>query len=106
MVICDHKAHGYTRLLKGADKSHYIATETAYVDELESCSMNEDGIQRKADIVSAFSLITGISIEKDKLRRVLHYWKGKRSTAEVPNMLMHGSLIQSVQPVNNRRIAL
>ena len=85
----DEIAHGYTRLLRGADQSHYIATETAYVDDLESCSVNAEGIQRKADIVSAFCLITGISISMDKLRRVLHDWKGKRSTAEAPDMFIH-----------------
>ena len=43
----DNIAHGYTRLLRGEDQSHYIATETAYVDDLESCSVNAEGIQRK-----------------------------------------------------------
>ena len=56
----DEIAHGYTRLLNGECRSHYVATEMDIVDDLESCSVNAVGIKRKADIVSAFCLITGI----------------------------------------------
>jgi hypothetical protein len=63
-----------TRQLQAADQTMYTSTETAYVDDLVSCCLTPEQIQRKADIVSAFCLITGIIISIDKLRRVVHTW--------------------------------
>ena len=77
------------RMIRAADQSHYATSETGYVDDLISTALDAAGIQRKADIVSAFCLITGISISMDKLRRVLHDWKKQPSTSEVPDMFIH-----------------
>ena len=77
-----------TRQLQAADQTMYTSTETAYVDDLVSCCLTPEQIQRKADIVSAFCLITGITISIDKLRRVVHTWS-RRPLTDTPVMYIH-----------------
>ena len=84
----DEISQSSTRQLQAADQTMYSSTETAYVDDLVSCCLTPDQIQRKADIVSAFCLITGITISVDKLRRVVHTWS-RRPLTETPVMYIH-----------------
>jgi hypothetical protein len=85
----DEINQGTVRMLRAADQTHYASQESAYVDDLNSCTLSTDEIQRKADIVSAFCLVTGISISMDKIRRVLHDWKRQPSDTVVPDMYIH-----------------
>jgi hypothetical protein len=84
----DEISQSSTRQLQAADQTMYSSTETAYVDDLVSCCLTPDQIQRKADIVSAFCLITDITISVDKLRRVVHTWS-RRPLTETPVMYIH-----------------
>ena len=43
--------------------------EIAYVDDIESSTFSSTAMQRKADIVSAFCILTGIQLSHTKLRR-------------------------------------
>jgi hypothetical protein len=85
----DEINQGTVRMLRAADQTHYASQESAYVDDLNSCTLSTEEIQRKADIVSAFCLVTGISISMDKIRRVLHDWKRQPSNTVVPDMYIH-----------------
>ena len=85
----DEEAQHATRRIRTSNQTCYSATETAYVDDLMSGTLTAVAMQRKADIVSAFCLITGISISMDKLRRVLHDWQPKEHSITTPDMLIH-----------------
>ena len=85
----DELATNATRPIRTNNQAHYDSTETAYVDDLVSCCTTPEAIQRKADIVSAFCLITGISMSRDKLRRVVHTWAGNAPATPMPAMYIH-----------------
>jgi len=54
--------------MQSMDGSCYRMRDTAYADDLITCSSNEYGLQTKADIVSAFSIVMKVSIAIHKLR--------------------------------------
>ena len=58
-------------LLYGEHGRQYHMQEIAYVDDIESSTLSATAMQRKADIVSAFCIITGIQLSYSKLRRSL-----------------------------------
>ena len=49
----------------------YRTEESSYADDLESISDSSQLLQDKADIVSAFCVITGLQLSHGKLRRVV-----------------------------------
>ena len=55
--------------LYGENGRQYHMQEIAYVDDIESSTLSSTAIQRKADIVSAFCILTGIQLSHSKLRR-------------------------------------
>jgi hypothetical protein len=57
------------QLLYGENGHQYHMQEIAYVDDIESATFSSEAIQRKADIVSAFCILTGIQLSHAKLRR-------------------------------------
>jgi hypothetical protein len=56
-------------MLYGENGRQYPMQEIAYVDDIESSTFTSTAMQRKADIVSAFCIITGIQLSYSKLRR-------------------------------------
>ena len=56
-------------MLYGENGHQYPMQEIAYVDDIESSTFTSPAMQRKADIVSAFCIITGIQLSHSKLRR-------------------------------------
>ena len=62
--------------------------DSGYADDLISVSSRIDGIQDKADIVSAFSIIFGLDIATQKLRAVQVHWG-----SEDPNADQHVDIV-------------
>ena len=53
------------------DREVKSAQEQGYIDDLFSAAATWESIQYKADLVSAFSIVFGVSVSDDKLRRML-----------------------------------
>jgi len=54
--------------MQSMNGSCYKMIDTAYADDLITCSASEEGLQAKADVVSAFSIVMKVSIAIHKLR--------------------------------------
>ena len=63
-----------TPFLVRTDSTLHPLEDTAYADDLFSISARKKGLQMKADIVSAFTLIFGIKIAIHKLRTFAKCW--------------------------------
>ena len=59
---------------RGPDHLLRPTQDTAYADDLLSVSATGPGLQRKADIVSAFCIVFGMEIATPKLRAVQIHW--------------------------------
>ena len=56
---------------RAADPDLYRTEESSNVDDLESISDSSEDLQDKADIFSAFCVITGLQLSHSKLRRAV-----------------------------------
>ena len=66
--------------------------DSGFADDLISISAKGDGLQQKADIVSAFSIVFGLDIATQKLRAVQIHWGHENSdfTADLSLAVHHG----------------
>ena len=65
------------------------APDIAYADDLLSGMSSVSGLQRKADIVSAFSLIFGLDIAIPKLRTFVHFPSGPPPSCPPLSIVIH-----------------
>jgi len=63
-----------TPYLIRTDSALHPLADTAYADDIFSISARREGLQLKADTVSAFTIIFGINIAIHKLRNVAKCW--------------------------------
>ena len=70
----DAQARGADHHATGLDGNSILGSENGYADDLVSVHELATEIQRKADIMSAFCLICGVSLSHKKLRRVVQSW--------------------------------
>ena len=62
----------------GADGTSYESSEVGYADDLVSLHDTATEIQRKAEVMSAFCVICGVTMSHKKLRRAVQDWLGVR----------------------------
>ena len=70
-------------LVRSEEHVLHPTEDSGYADDLISVSARIEGLQAKADIVSAFSIIFGLDIAVAKLRAVQIHW-GSEDSAETP----------------------
>ena len=69
ILLCSLKHVDYNPIyMQSMDGNCVRMTDTAYADDLITCSSTEEGLQVKADVVSAFSIVMKVSIAIHKLR--------------------------------------
>eukprot|EP01036_Dinobryon_divergens_P061501 gene61501-biopygen5758 len=79
---CDHQPYR----CRGRHGHMYKAGETAFADDMESTTATNEGMQEKANVVSAFCLIFGLRISPAKLRRYFQDWSNNVRAAELAPM--------------------
>ena len=65
-----------------------LVMDNAFADDMDSKTATIEGLQRKADIVSAFCVLFNINISIPKLRRVSSHWQQKKGDA-AENIIIH-----------------
>jgi hypothetical protein len=68
--------------VRGEEHVLHPTEDTGYADDLISVSACIDGLQDKADLVSAFSIIFGLDIAVQKLRAVQIHWGSENPHAD------------------------
>eukprot|EP01041_Mallomonas_annulata_P042259 gene42259-biopygen17692 len=74
---------------RGADGTLYSAGKTAFADDMESTAKPNQGMQRKADVVSAFCLIFELTISPGKLRRYFQDWSKNVTADELSPIIVY-----------------
>jgi len=73
-LTIDAQERGTEQYATGKDGNSTIGSELGYADDLVSVHELASEIQRKADIMSAFCAICGVTLSHKKLRRVTQSW--------------------------------
>ena len=76
----------YTR---GKDSEINEIKDPAYADDLNSFSSSLEGLQEKADIVSAFCIVMGIDLSPKKLRAFMRIWGGESEEQDNMELVVH-----------------
>jgi hypothetical protein len=80
----DARYRGTEHYATGRDGNSFLSSEIGYADDLVSVHGQASEIQRKAEIMSAFCLICGVSLSYKKLRRAVQQWIGPKTQVPVP----------------------
>ena len=88
-LMLDSRDRGTEQYSTGKDGNSIIGSELGYADDLVSVHELATEIQRKADIMSAFCAICGVTLSHKKLRRVVQSWIGSQNIITSLNMQVH-----------------